>query len=233
MKTDREAGQLARALVQIGLHAGVATEALISSMEWPLGRAVGNALEIVECVETLQGRGPDDLTQLSCYLAARMLVLAGLHRDEAAARAEVDRALASGRALERLAAMIEAQGGDPRVVDDPRGRLPLATARDSVRATRAGVLAIVDAEAIGRASMALGAGRDRVDDAIDPGVGVLLHAKPGERVEEGQPIADLVYRDPSRLEPARLLATQAIAIDDLPPTLPPLIRSRVDASSLR
>ncbi len=165
---------------------GVRTEALLTAMDVPLGRAVGNALEVRECLATLRGEGPRDLAELSVTLAARMLLLGGVAADEAAAEQAVRAALASGRGLEKFRAIVAQQGGDPRAVDDP-GRLPTAPHRAIVRAERSGYVADLHAEQVGRATMLLGAGRDRVDNVIDPAVGAVIQAHRGEHVRGRRP----------------------------------------------
>jgi pyrimidine-nucleoside phosphorylase/thymidine phosphorylase len=228
MREQVQAVALATRMVAIGTRAGVRTEALVTSMDVPLGRAVGNALEVAECVDVLQGRGPRDVEDLSVLIAARMLVLGGLAEDETAASAAARRAIASGTALERFRLMVEAQGGDPRVADD-RSRLPAAPHRAVVPAPAAGFLASVDAEQVGRAGVALGAGRDTVADRIDPAVGVVLLAVPGDPVEKGQPVLELHYGSEAAFARARDLAAAAIVVTEHPPAASRLVRQRVTA----
>jgi pyrimidine-nucleoside phosphorylase len=225
MKTERDARELAESLVSIGTRAGVRTEAVITSMDAPLGRAVGNALEIVECIDILKGRGPRELADLVVTLASRMLVVGGVARNSDA-EAVARRALESGGGLEKLRAMIAQQGGDVSVIDDP-GRLPGARHRQPLTAERGGFVSRLEAELIGRASMALGAGRMRVEDAIDHGAGVLLHCKPGDPVAAGDTILELLYNDARGLGGAAALARDAIAIDNDPPPVPPLVLGTV------
>ena len=213
MKTEADSRTLAESLVSIGNASGVRTEAIITAMETPLGRAVGNALEVVECIEVLKGRGPTDLIDVSVDLAVRMLVLGKKADDLADADEQVRRAIASGAGLERFRRIIEAQGGDPRVVDHYE-RLPHVTERHVVTASRAGYLTRLDAELVGRASVALGAGRDRVEDPVDHAVGIMVMAKPGDEVRAGDAVLELHYRDRSRLETAVRLATPAVTIGD-------------------
>jgi pyrimidine-nucleoside phosphorylase len=221
MKSEAAARELARSLVAIGTRAGVQTEAFITAMDAPLGRAVGNALEIIECIELLRGQGPEDLSELIVALATRVLVLAGGHTEQSAAGA-VRAALASGAALERFRAVIERQGGDVRVVDD-YGRLPPATHRFEVLASQSGYVASLQADLVGRASMALGAGRQRVEDRIDHGAGVLIVRRPGEPVRAGETVLELLYNDDRGLAQAQALAAEAIGISDAPPDLRPLV----------
>jgi pyrimidine-nucleoside phosphorylase len=226
MKSDSASRRLAESLVDIGTRAGVRTEGLVTTMDTPLGRAVGNAIEVIEAIETLKGRGPADLEELSVLLAARMLVAADLAAEEGEAIRRVRQALESGAGLEVLRRIIERQGGNPRIVDD-YDRLPTATHRDSIRAERAGYLHKLDAERIGRASLALGAGRDRVEATIDPSAGIKVLAVPGEWVDRGQAVVELVHNNPPNLEAARVLAGQAIEIGNDAPTILPVVLERV------
>jgi pyrimidine-nucleoside phosphorylase len=226
MKTEADARRLAASLVSIGTASGVNTEAVVTAMETPLGSAVGNALEVVECIEVLKGRGPSDLVEVTLELTARMLVLG----NQAADRAEADRrardAIRTGAALERFQRVIEAQGGDPKVVDDYT-RLPHVDARHVIAAPRHGFLTVLDAEAVGRASCALGAGRDRVEHPVDPAVGIVARAKPGDEVRAGDAVLELHYRDRGRLETAARLLTGAIEVGDERPAARRLIVGEV------
>jgi pyrimidine-nucleoside phosphorylase len=222
MKTRADAERLAQTLVAIGNAQGVRTEALLTAMDVPLGRAVGNSLEVIECLETLKGRGPADLEVLSVRLAARMLVLGGVADTEEAGERAVRGALTSGRGLEKFREIIAQQGGDPAVVDDYR-RLPAAPERRPVRAPRSGWVTSLDAELIGRAGMLLGAGRNRVEDTIDPGVGVVIRSHRGEEVRAGDTLVELHYRDATQLEAAVGLVNAAYAIGDAAPAPQPLV----------
>jgi pyrimidine-nucleoside phosphorylase len=226
MKTLDDATRLAASLVSIGEAAGVRTEALLTSMDAPLGRAVGNAVEIIECVETLKGNGPQDLETLSVELAARMLVVSGIEPDAAQAEARVRRALADGSGLEKLQQIVENQGGDPWAIDD-YNRLPSAPDRTMVGAPRDGFVAALEAEAVGRAAVLLGAGRDTLDAVIDPGVGLMVLTPPGTRVRRGDPVFEMRHRAGRGTADAERLLAGAIRIDDAPPTPPPLIRHRI------
>jgi pyrimidine-nucleoside phosphorylase len=217
MKTEADSRRLAQSLVSIGNASGVTTEAIISRMDQPLGLAVGNALEVVECLEVLKGRGPADLIEISFELAERMLVLGRIAADRADARRRVRGAIASGAGLERFRRIVEAQGGDPRIVDD-YDRLPHVATCAVVTADRSGYVNALDAELIGRASVALGAGRDRVDDPVDSAVGLVLRAKMGDPVSAGDPILEVHYRDRPRLDAASVLLARAVTIGDEPPS---------------
>jgi pyrimidine-nucleoside phosphorylase len=223
MKERGDARRLAELMVAIGRANGVLTEALITAMDAPLGRAVGNALEVAESIQTLRGEGPEDLSDLSLELAARMVHAAGAAEDISKAEAMVEDALSSGRALEKFRELVARQGGDPRVIDDP-ARLPAAPHTHLITADRYGYIKRLDAELIGRAAMVLGAGRNRVEDTIDPAVGVIVRAKWDEHVRTGEPILELHYRDGSRLGAALELLQDAWVIADEPANEPqPLI----------
>ncbi len=227
MKTVDESRRLARSLVDTGNRAGVRTEAFITAMDAPLGRAVGNALEVVECLETLKGRGPKLLEDLSVLLAARMVRLAGLAVTDEEAQRQVRRALGSGAGVEKWREIVTHQGGDPWTVDDYT-RLPSVTTRRLVTAQRAGYLAVLDAELLGRATLALGAGRTKVDDSVDPAVGAMVHAHPGDHLSVGDPLVEFYYRRESDLPAALALLDRAIVVADEPPALPPLVLEEVN-----
>ncbi len=226
MKTHAEALALARSLVSIGTANGVRTEAFITSMDAPLGRAVGNALEIAECIEALQGRGPADLEAVIVTLASRIVVLAGRASDAHAAEARVKAALRSGAALAKFEAVVSRQGGDARIVRDP-SRLPQAAHVHHVVASSDGFLARLNAELVGRSSMLLGAGRDRVDAVIDPATGIVLRKKPGDHLGKGEAVLDLHYNDDSRLPEAIELAESAMTLGPTAPATGPLVRAWV------
>ncbi len=226
MKTEADSHRLAESLVAIGNASGVKTEAIITAMDAPLGSAVGNALEVIECFEVLKGRGPVDLIEVSIELTVRMLVLGKVAGTREEADRKVRAALASGAGLERFKQIIEHQGGDPRVADD-YSRLPSVPGRHMIAASRSGFVTAVDAELVGRASVVLGAGRDRVEDPVDLAVGIIVHAKPGDRVLNGDPLLELHVRDQSKLSAALVLAERAVAVGDAAPAARPLIVGEV------
>ena len=226
MKTEADSRRLAESLVSLGNASGVKTEAIITAMDAPLGGAVGNALEVIECIEVLKGHGPQDLIDVSIELTARMLVLGKVADDRADGEQKSRDAIASGAGLQRLQQIIEAQGGDPRVVDDYT-RLPSVPGRYLVKATRGGFISAVDAELVGRASVSLGAGRDRVEDPVDFAVGIIVHAKPGDQVVAGDPLLELHVRDTAKLDAALALAGRAVTIDDAAPSSRRLIVGEV------
>jgi pyrimidine-nucleoside phosphorylase len=216
MKTVEGSMALAESMVAIGNHAGVRTEAFITDMEAPLGRAIGNANEIVECIETLKGNGPPDVVDIVTRLAARMVVLGLVETDPAAAMRRVTEALSSGAALRTFTRMIQAQDGNPRVVDDYR-LLPSAPDCATFCAARGGYITAMQAEGIGRASNALGAGRNKVGDAVDHGVGIMMLARPGDQVRDATPLLELHHRGGHGLDAALALVGDAVSIGDAPP----------------
>jgi pyrimidine-nucleoside phosphorylase len=226
MKHEVDARALAASMVAIGTRAGVRTEAFITAMEQPLGRAVGNALEVIECLETLKGNGPDDLNTVVKRFASRVLVLAGRERDEATALCRVEAALSSGNALETFGRMIERQGGNRAAIDD-YAVLRLAPQREYYRASRDGYITRMKAEPIGLATHVLGAGRTKVGEPIDHAVGVVIEAKPGTQIERGDPIIEIHHRDGRGLNAALALCSDAIAIADEPPPYQPAILGEV------
>ncbi len=226
MKTEADSRRLAESLVSIGNASGVKTEAIISAMDTPLGRAVGNALEVIESIDVLKGGGPADLIAVSVDLTARMLLLGRVAPNRADAERRVRNAITSGSGLEKFRQIIETQGGDPRVVDD-YSRLPSTTGRHLVAAPRAGFVTRLDAEVVGRASVTLGAGRDTIADTIDPAVGILVKAAVGEGVQKGDPVLELHYRDRARLESALHAVADAMTIGEAPPPARALIVGEV------
>jgi pyrimidine-nucleoside phosphorylase/thymidine phosphorylase len=229
MKTLPDARRLAGTLAGIGRGLGKRVTALLTAMEQPLGRAVGNALEVVESIELLRGGGPPDLREVTVALGAEMVLLARLAPDLAAARRAIEAAIADGRGLATFRAVVEAQGGDPRSIDDPT-RLPRAAQVLPVVAAEAGLVEVLDAEAVGLAAMALGAGRARVEDRVDPAVGVVVLKKLGDRVERGEPLC-LVHRNPGgEAQPAvERRLRQAYRIGPGPVLPAPLVIERMAA----
>jgi pyrimidine-nucleoside phosphorylase/thymidine phosphorylase len=229
MKTLPEARRLAGTLLGIGRGMGKRVTALLTAMDQPLGLAVGNALEVAESIELLRGGGPADLRELTVALTGEMVLLAGLATGLPEARSAVEAAIADGRGLRRFRDIVEAQGGDPRAVDEP-ARLPQAAQVLPVTAAAGGVVEAIDAEAVGLAAMALGAGRARVEDRVDPAVGVVLRRKVGQRVEAGEPLC-LVHRnaggEPQERVVERLRAAYRVGPGPAPAT--PLVLERMAA----
>jgi pyrimidine-nucleoside phosphorylase len=227
MKAFEDSKALAEAMVRIGRGMGKKVSALITDMEQPLGRTVGNALEVKESVETLQGHGPKDLESLSLELAAWMLHLAGITPGLDAARTRVRDALASGAGLRKFQEVIGLQGGDPRVGDDT-SRLPQARETIELRSEAEGRVAGIACRAVGQAAMLLGAGRETVDSRIDPAVGVVLHKKVGDPVREGETLMTLHVNERGRLEEATRLLRQAVRVAREAPPATPLVRLVLD-----
>jgi pyrimidine-nucleoside phosphorylase/thymidine phosphorylase len=223
MKSLDEARALAQAMVDIGRGMGKKVAALLTDMEQPLGRTVGNALEMIECIETLKGRGPKDLESLSVELAAWMSWLSGVTPSLEAARSRVRDALDSGRGLRKLQEVIAAQGGDPRVCDDT-SLFPRAQETVDLPAPADGRVAAIACRDVGHAAMLLGAGRETLESRIDPAVGLVLHKKVGDLVIIGEPLLTLHVNDRSRLDEARALLREAIRIAPEAPRPTPLIR---------
>jgi thymidine phosphorylase len=187
---------------------------------------VGNANEVVECIDLLKGSGRQDLLENSLELSERMLVVAGVAKDRTEASALCRRALDSGQALERLRLIIERQGGDPRVIDDS-SRLPQAPSEHVLRAPFKGFVTDLDAGLIGRAAVTLGGGRDKVDDQIDPAVGIMIPATVGDAVSAGDAVLRVQYRSEKKLEGALPLLMEAVRIGETPRPRTPLIIDEV------
>ena len=223
--------ELARTMIDLGADHGCPVVALLTAMDRPLGRACGNALEVEEAILALRGEGPPDLMEVTYALGAEMLVAAGAASTRQEARRALERSIGTGRAAERLQAIIEAQGGNPAVVDDP-ALLPQAEACELFAAQRRGFVAEVAPRAIGRAIVALGGGRTRIEDQIDPTVGFVVTAKPGDWVEVGEPLATVFARDQVGIDAGRAALRSAIVIaDEAEPPLP-LLSHRVSASGV-
>ncbi len=230
MKQESESRALAELMVEIGTRAGKKMSALVTDMDRPLGNAVGNALEVIEAIETLCGRGPADLTALCEVLAVEMLVLSG-YGDEAACLAAVRRVIASGEALAKLADMVAAQGGDPEWVYHTE-RFPRAPFEEAVLAPASGYIVRVDAEAYGKAALVLGAGRNKKEDPIDLTAGLRLLAKTGEKVEKGDVIAMLYTSRQETLGAAKKLLLEATEIGEAPSPARPLIFARLRGENI-
>ena len=212
-----QALNLARTMVTLGEEHGVCTRALITRMDTPLGRAVGNALEVEEAVAALRGEGPPDLMEVTFALAGHMLELAGIEADP-------QQAIASGRALDTFKEMVKVQGGDPEA------RLPRAAYRQgALEADTAGWVARLDARAVGVAAWLLGAGRARKEDDVSPTAGVRCLAKPGDYVRQGDPVLELHADDPARFGPALEALSGALTITSEPPPTPTLILDQIGA----
>ncbi|MBA3579300.1 MAG: thymidine phosphorylase [Gemmatimonadaceae bacterium] len=223
--------ELAKAMIELGTERGCPVVALATAMDRPLGRACGNALEVEEAIAALHDEGPDDLMEVTYALGAEMLVLAGVAEIHLDAHDLMRQAIESGRAARKFREIIEAQGGDPRVVDDP-ALLPQASAVEIFSAVHDGIVHKVEPRAIGHGLVSLGAGRVRVDDDIDPSVGFVITAKPGDQVEKGEPLATVFASDDDGLRKGLEVLAGAIIIGEGPATSLPLISHRVTTAGV-
>lgn len=223
-KDPRRASELAEALVRTANGLGVRCVGLLTGMEQPLGRYVGNALEIRQAVEILQGDlSSADYVEVTLALGGWMLALSGKARDWREGAGKLSGLLKNGKALDRFKAMVKAQGGDPRAADDPVRFLPRASKRFEFPSPGGGFLSRLDARLVGRAGVSLGAGRDRQEDGIDFGAGIILRRKVGDPVRKGECLAELFARDKGRLAAGRELFAQAVGVSRSRPRVPPVI----------
>lgn len=228
MKEKAKARELAQALVAVATTMGKPTRALLTAMEEPLGRTVGNALEVAESIACLKGRGPADTMAVTFALGEQMLLLAGVATTAAEARRQLEQSISTGAALSKFRAMVTAQGGDARVVDDP-ALLPQATIRLSVPSSRSGWVQDVDAMQVALAALRLGAGRARAEDKVDPAVGVGALVKRGERIEAGASWAIVHANDQRAAQEAVAMLTKAMVVGDQPPPAVELIGELIGA----
>jgi len=223
--------ELAETMIRLGTDHGCPVTALITAMDRPLGRACGNALEVEEAILTLKGEGPPDLLEITYSLGAEMLLIADAAASTDDARRQMEKAIGTGKAAERLEAIIEAQGGNPGVVEDP-AVLPQAAECELYMSPRRGFVARVEPRAVGRGIIALGGGRTKIEDLIDPSVGFVITARPGDWVELGEPLATIFARDRAGVDSGRQALRQAIAIaDEADPPLP-LVSHRVSSTGV-
>ncbi len=223
--------ELAETMILLGAVYNCPVVALLTAMDRPLGRACGNALEMEEAIAALRGEGPADLMTVTYALGAEMLVLGGAMPTRDDARRAMEGAISSGRAAEHFQRIIEAQGGNPGVVDDP-AVLPQAQECEIFTAVRSGVIAAVEPRTIGRGVIALGGGRSTMEDVVDPSVGFVITARPGDVVTEHEPLATIFARDLAGVEAGRAALRAAIAIaDEAEPPLP-LVSHRVTAAGV-
>jgi pyrimidine-nucleoside phosphorylase len=215
MKSEKDAAFLAELMVETGERMGKRTVALITDMDQPLGNMIGNGLEVVEVIDVLRDEGPADLRELCLELAGWMLHMGGVSNTVAEGKRRSAELIASGQALEKFRMMIELQGGDPRVVDDPK-RLPQSQHTMQVTIPRTGYLASVQCEQIGTACVILGGGRERKEDSVDPAVGIVLHKKVGDELSAGEPIATIHYNSETRAQQAKQLVQNSSQIADAP-----------------
>lgn len=222
MKNEKDAVSLAELLVETGTRMGKRVVALITDMDQPLGNSVGNALEVAECLEILNGGGPADLRHLSIELSAWMLFLAGCAASLDAGKQIAEEMIATGRARDKFQQVIERQGGDAHVVSEPL-RLPGAQKTETIRGARGGFISRIACEQVGKACVILGAGREKQDEAIDPAVGIILRKKVGEAVRAGETLCTVHYNAESRLREALDLLERSFVIAERPPQPRPLV----------
>jgi pyrimidine-nucleoside phosphorylase len=227
MNEKARARELAVAMVDIGRAMGKPIRAVLTAMDEPLGRAVGNGLEVAESIACLRGQGPADLMEVTFVLGEQMLLLGGLAADAESARDKLEAGLASGAALAKFREIVVAQGGDARMVDDP-SRLPVARLQEPLVSAAGGFVRDVDARVVARACLRLGAGRARAEDPIDPAVGVARLVKVGERVAPGGVLAMIHANDEAALAAARALLSRAIVVGETPGTPFKLIDEIID-----
>jgi pyrimidine-nucleoside phosphorylase len=221
-----ESVRLAETMARLGAARGVSVTALVTRMDAPLGRAVGNGLETAEALACLSGEGPDDLAAISARIVGEMLFLGGLAESALAGETRATKALAAGRGLDRMARLIELQGGDPKVADDP-GRIPRAPCHAILEGDRAGYVEGVVPTALGHGVVSMGGGRRAMDDPIDLSVGFVVHVRPGDSVEPGAPLGEVHGADEDTLELGLKCLRGAVAIGESPPADPPAIVAEV------
>lgn len=233
MKSEQDAVFLAELMVETGQRLGKRMVALITSMDQPLGRAVGNSLEVAECVDVLNGKGPDDLRELCLVLAAWMFLLGRRVPDLEEGKRLAEETITGGEAREKFRQMIRLQGGDPAVVDDP-GLLPRAKYQTEITSPVAGVVKSMMVERIGTAGVLLGGGRERKEDSVDPAVGIIVHKKLGDKVSTGEALCTVHYNSAERLERARPLIVESYGIEAAAPVnLRPLIGRVIEGEGVR
>jgi pyrimidine-nucleoside phosphorylase len=231
MKKQKDAEYLAELMVETGVRMGKKVVALITDMEQPLGRKIGNALEVEECIEILDGKGPEDLRELCLELSAWMFVLGGSSKSVAAGRALAAEMIASGRARDTFREVVRLQGGDPRVIEDP-SRLPHAKHKARVDARRAGYVTAIHCEQVGVAGMLLGGGREKKEDSVDPAVGLVLEKKIGDEVQPGENLCTVHYNLDARLLSAMRLLSASFEVGDQAPPAAPLVRKIIGAEKI-
>ena len=222
MKTVEEARELAETMVNIGRLAGLYTVAAITSMDQPLGLAIGNALEMAEAIAILHGKGPQDVSDLCCHEAAELLVMTGTAGNMSEAERRVEQAVRSGAAVAKLAEVIAAQGGDARQVEEPH-LLPTAPVRSMLEAPRSGYIASIQSEQLGLASMQLGAGRFKKGEQIDHRTGLVLQAKVGDYRHAGEPLVEIHARSEAEASSLRHSLLACYSWSDAPVTMGPLV----------
>jgi len=215
MKAEKDAVFLAELMVETGQRLGKRIAALITNMDQPLGRAVGNALEVAECIDVLNDKGPDDLRELCLILSAWMFLLGKRVESVDQGRELAEQMISSGKAREKFREMIRLQGGNPAVIDDPR-LLPQAQHTAEVKSPSSGFITGFMTEQIGTAGVLLGGGRAKKEDSVDPAVGIMVHKKIGDQVAAGEPLCTIHYNSAERLQQAQPLILKSYSIETAP-----------------
>jgi pyrimidine-nucleoside phosphorylase/thymidine phosphorylase len=224
MKSEEAARALGNRLISISRRMGKRAIGLMTNMDQPLGTHVGNALEVSESIEILRGQGAEDLRELCILLTAHMLVLGKAAKDIDEGTTKTSTLIDSGLGLEKLLEMVELQGGDPKTIENP-DRLPTAAHKKEIPSPRSGFVAGIETESMGAAAMLLGAGRETVEDRIDPAVGLIVHKKIGDGIAEGEPLVTIHYNDATRLAETERLIINAYDIGEVPPPSPKLLKA--------
>ena len=226
MKKEEDAVFLAELMVETGERMGKQMVALITDMNQPLGRMVGNALEVQECIEVLHGGGPADLRELCLELAAWMFYLGGASKTVAEGKQLSEQIIASGKAFERFRQMVELQGGDISAIDDP-ARLPGTEHRVAAPSRQAGYVTAIACEQVGTACVILGGGRERKEDSVDPAVGIVVHKKIGDKVSVGESLCTIHCHSDAQAARAKTLLEESYQIAAAPPPNKPSLVHRV------
>jgi pyrimidine-nucleoside phosphorylase len=226
MKEEADAVHLAELMVETGERMGKQMVALITNMDQPLGRMVGNAMEVQECIEVLHGQGPEDLRELCLHLAAWMFYLGGASKTVAEGKLLSEQIIASGKAFERFRQMVELQGGDIGTIDDP-SRLPSADHHVDVPSASAGYVTEILCEQVGTACVILGGGREKKEDSVDPAVGIVIHKKIGDQVSAGEALCTIHCHSDAQAARAKRLLEESYKISAAPPAHKPSLIHRV------
>jgi pyrimidine-nucleoside phosphorylase len=223
---------LAKTMIGLGARHRVPVVALLTNMDAPLGVACGNANEVIESIETLRGGGPADLRELTLQLGTEMLVLGGAAKSRELARTRLERAIANGEALEKFRAIVQAQGGDPRVCDDPHAVVAKPAVSESFAATRDGFVTRIDPRTVGKGITAMGGGRTKMDDVVDPAVGFLIHVRLGQSVRAGEALAVIQAQDAATLAAGHHALEAAFTIEAHASPVLPLISHRISSGGV-
>ncbi len=226
MQEKNDSIALAESMIEIGSNLNKEVFAYITDMNQPLGRAVGNAVEMIQAIDILKGKGSEDIIEIAALLSARMLIMCKIAKDMDEARLIVRKMMESGKALEKLVKMIEKQKGNPKVIDD-YSLLPGPQIKETVVTPKDCYISDIDALIIGSSAVILGAGREKMDSKVDHGVGFVLHKKVGEKAEKGEPLLSIYANDQDKLDKAKMKLIKAYKFSDKPITVPLLVYGNV------